>query len=109
MEVIKGIRLLASFLLLLTGIIHLALISISTEMEIAIMAIFGLLYVIIGVGLLLGKRFFIYSGLAIPLVGAFLGAYSYLVMKPEIITLFLISIDIAVIMCCCYLLPKKNQ
>ena len=108
MEAIKGIRLLAAFLLLLTGIIHLAPISISTEMEIAITAIFRLLYVIIGL-VFLGKRFFDYSELAIPLVGAFLGAYSYLVMKPEIITLFLISIDVPVIMDCCYLSLRKNQ
>jgi hypothetical protein len=107
MDAIKGIRLLAGFLLVLTGIIHLALIVFSTGMEIAVMAIFGLLYVIIGIGLFFRKRFFIYSGLVVPMLGAFLGAYSYLVMKPEIITLFFISIDIAVILCCCYLLVKK--
>ena len=109
MHAIKVFRLLAVFLLVLTGIIHLALIVFSTGMEIAIMAIFGLLYVIIGIGLFFRKRFFIYSGLVIPMLGALLGAYSYFVMKPEIITLFLISIDIAVILCCCYLLIKKIQ
>lgn len=109
MNAIKGIRLLAAFLLVLTGIIHLALIVFSTGMEIAIMAIFGSLYVIIGVGLLLKKRFFIYSGLVIPMLGALLGAYSYLTMKPEIITLFLITIDIVIILCCFYLLFKKIQ
>jgi len=109
MDATKGIRLLAAFLLVLTGIIHLALIVFSSGMEIAVMAIFGLLYVIMGVGLFFRKRFFIYSGLVVPMLGALLGAYSYLVMKPENMTLILISIDIVVILCCCYLVFKKIQ
>ena len=109
MDATKGIRLLAAFLLVLTGIIHLALIVFSSGMEIAVMAIFGLLYVIMGVGLFFRKRFFIYSGLVVPMLGALLGAYSYLVMKPENMTLILISIDIVVIFCCCYLVLKKIQ
>jgi len=39
------------------------------------MALFGLLFVVIGIGLFIGKRLFNYLGVVIPLIGACLGIY----------------------------------
>jgi hypothetical protein len=108
MDTIKGIRLLAASLIMLGGIIHLALAVLTTGMEMATMVFFGLLYVVIGIGLFIGRRLFSYLGVVIPLVGACLGAYSYVAMKPETIILLLIAIDIIVMMCCCYLILHKT-
>jgi hypothetical protein len=109
MDTIKGIRLLAASLIMLAGIIHLALTAFTTGMEMATMALFGLLYVVIGIGLFIGRRLFSYLGVVVPLVGACLGAYSYVAMKPETILLPLIAIDIIVILCCCYLILHKTS
>jgi hypothetical protein len=109
MDIVKGLRLLAASLMMLTGIIHLVLIAFTTGVEMGLMALFGLLYVIIGFGLFIGRRLFSYLGVVIPLVGACLGAYSYVAMKPEPILLPLIVIDIIVILCCCYLILHKTS
>ena len=103
MDTTKGIRLLAASLIMLGGIIHLAAIAVTTGTQMAIMAIFGVLYVVIAVGLFLGKRLFSYLGVVIPLVGTFVGGYAYAVTR-EGTVLPLIAIDIAVILCCCYLI-----
>jgi hypothetical protein len=108
MDITKGIRLLAASLVMLGGIIHLAAIAVTTGAQMAIMAIFGVLYVAIAVGLFLGKRLFSYLGVVIPLVGTFVGGYAY-VMTQEVTVLPLIAIDIAVILSCCYLILHKTS
>ncbi len=109
MNTVKGIRFLAASLLMLTGIIHLALAVLATGTAMVPLALFGVLYVIIGIGLFTGRRLFSYLGVIIPLVGACVGAYSCIVMTPETIMLLLIAIDIAVILCCCYLILHKKS
>ena len=94
LENYEVIRLLASFLLSLTGILHLLMIIFSTGMEILVMGLFGLIYVSVGIGIFLRKKIFIYVGIIFPLIGFFIGTYSYLTIKPEIITLIFIIIDI---------------
>ena len=109
MDTVKGIRLLDASLIMLAGVIHLALAAFTAGMEMASIALFGVLYVVIGVGLFIGRRLFSYLGVVIPLVGAFAGAYSYVAIKPETILLPLIAIDIIVILCCCYLILHKTS
>jgi hypothetical protein len=109
MDTIKDIRLLAASLILLAGIIHLVLAVFTTGMEIVTMLFFGLLYVVIAIGLFKGRRLFTYLCVVFPLVGACLGAYSYVAMKPDMILLPLVAIDIIVILCCCYLILHKTS
>ena len=105
----RGIRFLAAILIVLNGAIHLALTAFSTTIEeVAVMALFGLLYVVIGIGLFLGRRLFSYLGVVLPFIGASIGAYTYLTMKPETITLLLIALDITVILCCFYLIFRRT-
>jgi uncharacterized membrane protein (DUF2068 family) len=108
MDTTKGIRLLAASLIMLGGIIHLAAIAVTTGTQMAIMAIFGVLYVVIAVGLFLAKRLFNYLGVVIPLAGTFVGGYAYVITR-EGTVLPLIAIDIAVILCCCYLILHKTS
>jgi uncharacterized membrane protein (DUF2068 family) len=108
MDTTKGIRLLAASLVMLGGIIHLAAIAFTTGMQMAIMALFGVLYVVIGAGLFMGRRLFSYLGVVIPLVGTFIAGYAYAV-NPDTTILPLIAIDVIVILCCCYLILHKTS
>ena len=110
MDTIKGIRFLAAILIVLNGVIHLALTASATAVEeVAVMALFGVLYVIVGIGLFLGRRLFSYLGVILPFIGACIGTYTYLTMKPETIVLLLISVDIIVILCSLYLIINKTS
>ena len=107
METTKAIRFLGASLALLGGIIHLAAITVTTGAQMAIMALFGVLYVVIGAGLM-GKRLFSYLGVVIPLVGTFIAGYAYAVSS-DMTILPLIAIDIIVILCCTYLILHKTS
>jgi uncharacterized membrane protein (DUF2068 family) len=111
MDAIKGIRLLAASLLTLVGIIYLTLAVFTMEIEIptAILALVGLLYVAMGIGLFIGKRLFNYFGVVVPLIWASLGIYHYVAIKPESTLLPFIAMDIIAILCCCYLILHKTS
>jgi hypothetical protein len=108
MDTDRAIRFLGASLVLLGGIIHLAAVAVTTGMQMAIMALFGVLYVAIGVGLFLGKHLFSYLGVVIPLVGTFIAGYAYAV-SPDMTILPLIALDIIVILCCTYLILHKTS
>lgn len=110
MDTTKGIRFLAAILIVLNGVIHLVLatFAISVE-EVAVMVLFGLLYLIVGIGLFLGRRLFSYLGVILPFVGACIGTYTYLTMKPETMLLLLIAVDIIVILSSLYLIIRKTS
>ena len=110
METIRVIRFFAANLIMLNGAIHLALIDFATTVEeIAVMALFGLLYIIIGIGLFLGRRLFSFLGIIFPFIGVCIVTYTYLTMKPETILLLLIAVDIIVILCSLYLIIRKTS
>jgi hypothetical protein len=122
MDATKGLRLLAASLMTLNGVIHLVETAFTAGTWMAVMALFGVLYVAVGIGLLaVHKRISYYLGVIIPLVGASVAAlhdYSDLVMVTrgfEYVYTFvrfktpLIVIDIIVIPCCCYLILHKTH
>ena len=107
MKVNKVLTLLAASLILFDGIGHLAAAAFATELEMAVLALFGMLYVILGIGLFAGRRIFNYLGVVIPIVGVSIGTYSYVALKPEPVVLAFVSIAIVVILCCGYLVLHK--
>jgi hypothetical protein len=123
MDVTKGVRLLAASLMMLTGIIHLALAAFTDPVDYEwtpVVALFGLLYLAVGIGLLADKRISYYLGAIIPLVGACVAALheSYLVTLAQFLidtytylryTNPLVGIDIVVILCCCYLILRSRS
>jgi hypothetical protein len=110
MDVIKGLRLLAAFLMMLNGADHLVETPFAAGMWMAVMALFGLLYSGIGIGLFVGNPIFYYLGAIIPLVGACIATlhdYSYVVKPAQFVRRNpMVGIDIIVILCCCYILEK---
>ena len=108
-DVFKGIRFLAASLLVFTGVFHLALAAYSAQSVMAPgSALFGVLFVIVGIGLFLGRRLFIYLGMIIPIVGIIVGTYAYVAISPEPVIPVAAAIDIIIILCCCYLMIHKT-
>jgi len=109
MDINKGIRFLAASLLVFTGVFHLALAAYAAQSVMAPgSALFGVLFVIVGIGLFLGRRLFIYLGMIIPIVGIIVGTYAYVAISPEPVIPVAAVIDIIIILCCCYLMLHKT-
>jgi hypothetical protein len=110
MDVVKGLRLLAASLLMFTGIFHLAMAAYAAESVMAPgSALFGVLYVVLGIGLFAGRRLFNYLGVVITFVGLIVGTYAYVAISPEPVIPPLAVIDIIIILCCCYLILHKTS
>jgi hypothetical protein len=114
MDTIKGIRLLAASLLTLLGIVYLALTTFPDylaylEIEAALVALVGLVYVATGIGLFVGKRLFNYLGAVVPLIWASMGILHYIAVKPDPIEFPFIAIEAVIALCCCYLILHKKS
>jgi len=114
MDTIKGIRLLAASLMTLLGIVYLALTAFPDylaylEIEVALVALVGLVYITIGIGLFVGKRLFNYLGAVVPLIWASMGIIHYIAVKPDPIEFPFIATEIVIILCCCYLILHKKS
>jgi hypothetical protein len=105
----RGLRFLAAVLIFFSGILHfvVGLLSGSDVVTIAVGVGFGIAYMIIGVGLFVGKRLFYYAGIILPLIGGIGGTLVY--VTTQVTTpLIAVVIDVIVILCCAYLLLHKE-
>ena len=109
MDMSKGLRFLAAGLIFFSGILHfiVGVFSFPNVTNATVGLAFGIAYMIIGVGLFLGKRVFYYIGIILPLIGGIGGTLNY-VTTPNIALLFVVIIDVIVILCCAYLLLHKE-
>jgi len=109
MDVSKVLRLLAATLILISGIVGVvAGLTFSGTFALAAGVGFGVLYLVIGVGLFVGKRIFSYLGVIFPLIGGIGGTYLYVTTQMTS-TLVAVVIDVIVILCCGYLLLHKKS
>ncbi len=110
MDVTKGVRLLAASLLMFTGVVHLTMAAVTADFVMAAgSALFGVLYIVLAIGLFAGRRLFNYLGAVITSVGLAVGIYIYVAMTPELFILPLAVIDVIIILCCCYLILRKTK
>jgi len=79
------------------------------EIAMALVALVGLVYVAVGIGLFAGKRLFYYLGVVVPLVWASMGIIHYVAVKPDPIEFPFIAVEIIIILCCCYLILHKTR
>jgi len=98
----------------LLGIIYLTLIAFPDylaylQIEVALVAIVGLIYIAVGIGLFMGKRLFNYFGVIVPLVWASMGILHYIGVKADPIEFPFIAAEIVIILCCCYLILHKTS
>ena len=106
----RTIRLLSGILLLITGVLHVVLyikdpdVSGSTGL-----LVFGIVYAAIGILLFNRKRYPLYLGLIIPLIGMTLSIIKFGI--PELISLLALFkvIGLVVVICCGYLLFNRKK
>ena len=104
----KTIRLLAGILLIINGVLHIVLYlqTSNNAGSIGILA-FGIIYIITGLLLFNKKRYPIYLGIIIPIIGMSLSLIKFGV--PELISLSALFkvIGLTVIICCSYVLINQ--
>lgn len=106
----RTIRLLSGILLLITGVLHVVLyikdpaVSGSTGL-----LVFGIVYAVIGFLLFNSKKYPLYLGLIIPLIGMTLSIVKF--GLPELISLLALFkvIGLIVVICCGYLLYSQKK
>lgn len=92
-----------------TGVLHLVMTAYAIESPMAPgTALFGVLYVVLSIGLFADKRIFNYLGAIITVLGITTGIYAYLAISPEPIIIPMAIIDIAIILFCIYLILQKK-
>ena len=110
MEMAKGLRLLATSLLIFTGIIHLTMAAIAWDSPMAPgSALFGALYLILGITLFTSRRVFYYLGVIVTVVGLMVGIYAYVAVSPEPVIPPLAALGVIIILCCLYLSFHKPK
>ena len=107
MDTTKGTRFLAASLLLFTGAAHLTIAALGTGNMADGSALFGVLYLILGIGLFTGRRLFNYLGAVVAILGLFVGIYAYIAISPAQVILPLAAVDAIIILCCLYLIFRK--
>lgn len=106
----KTIRYLAGILLVITGVWHVALfLQAPGEAGNLPLLIFGILYGLTGVLLFTPGKLWIYLGLAFPLIGMTSAIIKLGIKSFDTTMWILILIDVAVIVCCAYLILKRNK
>ena len=106
----KTIRLLAGVLLIINGILHIVLYlqTSNNAGSIGILA-FGIIYIITGLLLFNKKKYPVYLGIIIPIIGMSLSLIKFGV--PELISLSALFkvIGLLVIVCCSYIIVNQKK
>ena len=74
----------------------------------ALVALAGVAYIAIAIGLFQGKRVFSYLGANVPAVWASMGILAYVTVRPALIFLPFIATEIVIFLCCCYLIVHRT-
>ena len=106
----KKIRLLVGVFLIINGVLHFVLYlqTSNNPGSVGILS-FGIIYIITGLLLFNKKRYPIYLGIIIPIIGMSLSFIKFGV--PELISLSALFkvIGLIVIICCCYILVNQKK
>jgi len=106
----KTIRLLAGLLLLVSGILHIIVYFQAPDNpgSIGILG-FGVIYCLTGLLLFNKKKYPIYLGILVPLIGMTLSLIKFGI--PELISMLALFklLEIIAVGCCCYLLINKKN
>ena len=107
----KTIRLLAGLLLLISGVLHFVVYFQAPQNPGSIgILLFGVIYCLAGLLLFTRKKYPIYLGIFVPLIGMTLSLIKFGI--PEVISmsaLFKLLEIIAVVFCCIILIRRKNS
>ncbi len=106
----KTIRLLAGIFLIINGVLHIVLyLQTSNNAGSIGILVFGIIYIITGLLLFNKKRYPVFLGIIIPIIGMSLSLIKFGV--PELISLSALFkvIGLLVIICCCYIIVNQKK
>ena len=101
----------AGSLLVLSGITHMTQLLVYDHAGHVVGAsLFGLIYLIIGAGILLKKnRIFYGLGIVLPSIGGGLGVHRFVNLHPNPFSVFHVAIDLIVVPICIYLMISHSR
>lgn len=106
----KSIRLLAGLLLLISGVLHIVAYFKAPDSQGSIPVLaFGVIYMIVGLLLFNSKKYPLYFGLIVPVIGMILSLIKFGI--PELISLSALFkvLEITAVVCCLVLLLKRQK
>ncbi len=106
----KPIQFAAVGLLGITGLLHVAQLATyaTNDPTIGIAIAFGVIYLVLGLLLISGRRIVVWLAAIVPLVGL-LPAAAGMVTKPTLLGIVFIAIDVGISACCFTLLFHQGQ
>jgi hypothetical protein len=110
MNSVSLLRFSVAVLFLISAFFHLAVgfsLSATETNASTIDIVFGVIYVVIGIGLFVGKRLFIYLGLIFSLIDGIGGIFAH-ITSHSINPLIAAVIDVVIILCSSYLILNKD-
>jgi len=106
----KTIRLLAGILLIINGVLHIVLyLQTSNDAGSFGILVFGIIYFLTGLLLFNKKRYPIYLGIIIPIIGMSLSLIKFGVPEPISLSALFKVIGLIVIFCCCYTIVRLKK
>lgn len=106
----KTIRYLAALILLANGILHLFVYFQSAHNSGSTgYLIFGILYSLSGLLLFNSKKYSLYVGIIVPLIGMTLSFIKFGILEIISMSALFKLLGIIVVICCAYLLTKQNK
>ncbi|MCC6490153.1 MAG: hypothetical protein IT364_21895 [Candidatus Hydrogenedentes bacterium] len=104
----RKLRRLASSLMLLSGITHVAQLAVyGTERSAVGASVFGCIYFAIGLLLLSRARIALILGVLLPSIGGVLGVYRFLHLHANPFSVFHVALDLVVVPICLYLYARR--
>jgi hypothetical protein len=106
------LRVIAAVLMLVSGITHISQrfvykASVIGTASFRLIGLWGIIYFIIGLFLLLGKtRVALWAGAILPAIGGLLGVYRFFFLHINPFSVFHVIIDLIVVTSCVYLLVR---
>jgi uncharacterized membrane protein HdeD (DUF308 family) len=106
----KTIRLIAGILLVVTGVLHITgFIKAPDDPGSIGMLTFGIIYAVIGLLLFTKKLYPVYLGLVLPIAGMTIALIKFGFPPLKSMMALLVLIDVAVIICCAWVLVKRKN
>lgn len=104
------LRLLAAVLMAISAATHVVqLVFFRVNLSVVVVALFGVAYLLISVGLFARARMAYWIGAVLPTIGGLLGIYRYLFIQPNAFSVINVLIDVVVVPSCVLLIKDGGR
>jgi hypothetical protein len=106
----RKLRNISALLMLAEGFTHIGQLWLfKLDSTVVYAALFGVVYLLIALGLAGHSRFTLWIGVVVPALGAYGGYLRYNIFEPELLTLVHISASMLVVAICAYILFRTRH